>query len=127
MPVKTYRGIRTDKGMLVTVETGTTDYVLPLRLDLCNHSPTGFEIGYGGSGPAQLALAILADALDAGRAHSQPSRRSWEDNERDPRTIAVRWHQDFKRKFIATLPRDSQWAITQRDVLDFVATKGAKL
>ncbi|HXR05085.1 MAG TPA: DUF6166 domain-containing protein [Verrucomicrobiae bacterium] len=33
------------------------------RLDLYNHSPTGFEWGYGGSGPAQLALAILADHL----------------------------------------------------------------
>lgn len=28
-------------------------------LDVCNHSPTGFAWGYGGSGPAQLALAIL--------------------------------------------------------------------
>ena len=26
-----------------------------------NHSPTGFEWGYGGSGPAQLALALLLD------------------------------------------------------------------
>lgn len=34
--------------------------LLPLRLDLANHSPTGFEWGYSGSGPAQLALAILA-------------------------------------------------------------------
>ena len=33
------------------------------RLDLHNHSPTGFEWGYGGSGPSQLALALLADAL----------------------------------------------------------------
>src|SRR5262245_55620958 len=29
-----------------------------------NHSPDGFAWGYGGSGPAQLALAILLDALD---------------------------------------------------------------
>ena len=27
------------------------------------HSPTGFEWGYVGSGPAQLSLALLADAL----------------------------------------------------------------
>ena len=33
------------------------------RLDLANHSPTGFSWGYGGSGPAQLALAILAHYL----------------------------------------------------------------
>lgn len=30
-------------------------------LQLRNHSPTGFEWGYLGSGPAQLALAILID------------------------------------------------------------------
>ena len=35
---------------------------LPTRLDRRNHSPTGFEWGYNGSGPAQLALALLADA-----------------------------------------------------------------
>lgn len=35
---------------------------LPLRLDLGNHSPTGFAWGYLGSGPHQLALAMLADA-----------------------------------------------------------------
>jgi hypothetical protein len=28
-----------------------------------HHSPTGFEIGYGGSGPAYLALNILAEAI----------------------------------------------------------------
>ncbi|HVR09254.1 MAG TPA: DUF6166 domain-containing protein, partial [Thermoanaerobaculia bacterium] len=33
------------------------------RLDLRNHSPTGFEWGYGGSGPAQLALALAASRL----------------------------------------------------------------
>ena len=34
---------------------------LELRLDPFNHSSTGLEWGYGGSGPAHLALAILAD------------------------------------------------------------------
>ena len=37
---------------------------LELRLDLRNHSPTGFAWGYGGSGPAQLALAMLAEVAD---------------------------------------------------------------
>ena len=36
-------------------------YELNPRLDLANHSPSGFEWGYGGSGPSQTALAILAD------------------------------------------------------------------
>lgn len=29
-----------------------------------NHSPDGFNHGYGGSGPAQLALAICLELLD---------------------------------------------------------------
>lgn len=41
---------------------------LPPRLDLRRHSPAGFEFGYAGSGPAQLSLAILADALGPERA-----------------------------------------------------------
>ena len=30
-----------------------------------NHSPTGFSWGYAGSGPAQLALAILLEFTDS--------------------------------------------------------------
>lgn len=40
----------------------TDDELSPDRsLEVRNHSPTGFEWGYGGSGPAQLAPAILLD------------------------------------------------------------------
>ena len=30
-------------------------------LEIANHSPSGFEVGYCGSGPAQLALTLLLD------------------------------------------------------------------
>jgi hypothetical protein len=56
-------------GAMVTVGRLDADgrvvdrHLLPPRLDLRNHSPTGFEWGYGGSGPAQLALALCAHAL----------------------------------------------------------------
>ena len=33
-------------------------------LKLADHSPSGFEWGYRGSGPAQLALALLLDYTD---------------------------------------------------------------
>jgi hypothetical protein len=52
---------------------------------LFNHSPDGFNWGYEGSGPAQLALAVL---LAAGLCDG----------------CAVRHHQAFKREFIARLP-----------------------
>lgn len=63
---KQYMGWRSESGchVLTSDEEAGLAYHLPPRNDLRNHSPTGFEWGYGGSGPAQLALALCADALD---------------------------------------------------------------
>lgn len=55
-------------------------------LEVFNHSPDGFGWGYGGSGPAQLALALL---LEAGLHNDD----------------AVALHQKFKFQFLAPLPR----------------------
>jgi hypothetical protein len=56
--MKTYVGIRDPDGVCRVTVDGKA---LNPRLDLRNHSPTGFEWGYSGSGPAQLALALCAD------------------------------------------------------------------
>jgi Family of unknown function (DUF6166) len=61
--MKVYHGMRTEAGCTVTVEEDGEFTILPLRHDLRNHSPDGPEWGYGGSGPAQLALALAADVL----------------------------------------------------------------
>jgi hypothetical protein len=85
-----YKGTRDAKDALendVWVETDLGERrVLAHRFDLRNHSPTGFEWGYGGSGPAQLALAICAHVVDDARA--------------------LRVYQAFKRKVVGTLPRE---------------------
>src|SRR5262245_52035317 len=93
------RGTDGDANTVIVRRSGSTSSrprALRLRLDLFNHSPTGFEWGYGGSGPAQLALAILADHLG--------------DDER-----AVRLHQGFKWAVIAKLDRD-EWLLSTADV-----------
>ena len=51
--VTIYQGWRDDKGITVVVNDR------PLR-HVAWHSPDGFEWGYAGSGPADLALSILA-------------------------------------------------------------------
>jgi hypothetical protein len=78
---------------------------LPLRLDLWNHSPTGFAWGYQGSGPAQLALAILAHFFGPGREQ-----------------LATRLHQPFKRAFVAQLPQDHPWHIDYSAILAWLCT-----
>ena len=66
---------------------------MDLRLDLRNHSPSGFEWGYAGSGPAQLSLALAADVLAD-----------------DDQAQAI--YQDLKFKVIGRLPH-VQWTLTE--------------
>jgi hypothetical protein len=58
----------------------------PMPRRLVYHSPTGFEWGYGGSGPSDLALNILALVVSPKEA--------------------MRFHHDFKFWKIARIPRD---------------------
>jgi hypothetical protein len=49
------------------------------QLHLRNHSPTGFDWGYGGSGPAQLSLGILCAVLkDCDAALQLYQRFKWD-------------------------------------------------
>lgn len=63
MTDKLYQGMRVNGDAHVIVIDDKRRYPLPPRNDVMNHSPDGFEWGYGGSGPAQLALALCVDAL----------------------------------------------------------------
>lgn len=90
--MKLYEGTLAGTDMLVTVKEGNSFRDLDLRLDLANHSPTGFAWGYAGSGPAQLALALLADCCGEAMAQKR--------------------YMAFKRALIAILPQDEPWAIS---------------
>lgn len=94
--MKRYEGTRLRHAVEVTVDGRP----LRIRLDLWNHSPTGFEWGYLGSGPAQLALALLAD--------------SYGDDE-----AAVELHQDFKDAVVAGLPYKG-WTLTDEEIRDIM-------
>ena len=61
-PVLYYRIRRAPAGVRAWAirESGQTEPVP----HLVRHSPTGFEIGYGGSGPADLARSILGHHLE---------------------------------------------------------------
>ncbi len=106
--MKFYHGERTPNGSEVEVIDATHPqggYPLDPRNDLRDHSPTGYEWGYSGSGPAQLALALLADALG-------------DDEE------AQRHYQDFKFKVVGRLPHD-RWELSQEDIRQTVAELAA--
>jgi hypothetical protein len=71
----------------------------------------GFEWGYGGSGPADLALSILADHLGERPTKHQlhhGQAKSW------------RYHQAFKRAFISGADRRG-FTITSEQIAAWLA------
>ena len=74
-------------------------------LRLRNHSPDGFNWGYGGSGPAQLALGILLQHTG------------------DPQ-LAQDHYQSFKSAFVAGW--GPTWEITGAQIDAWLATQGVR-
>lgn len=102
--MRSYRGWRDPDGhthVAVRANGKNRGHKLSLRLDLYNHSPSGFDWGYGGSGPSQLALALLADALG--------------DDDR-----AVRLYMDFKWAVIAKLDQEKPWSMGEAVIRAYV-------
>ncbi len=89
--MKVYEGGRSLDGSSVTVDGKP----LPPRHDLRRLSRTGFEWTFEGPGPAQLALALLADHLGS-------------DAE------ALRRYESFMRDVVAHL--DNAWRLTSADI-----------
>jgi Family of unknown function (DUF6166) len=89
--MKIYEGVRSLDGAIVTVDGKK----LPPRLDLKALSRAGFEWTYEGAGPAQLALALLADHLGDDQA-------------------ALARYDRFMRDVVADL--DNAWRLTSADI-----------
>ena len=95
------------KGISATREVFIGDEKLSLEksLKIRNHSPTGFNWGYAGSGPAQLALAVCAHYLGeerARRAYQQfkfdvISKLSFGDDFELPVSKVENWINNWKR------------------------------
>ena len=100
-----FHGLRmTRESARVWSETQTAMMPLEPRNDVRNHSPDGFEWGYGGSGPAQLALAIALALLE------------------DNRADALRVYQDVKWHFVAKLTGGA-WTLEAAPVVAFISAQ----
>jgi hypothetical protein len=95
-----YRGRRTPENPAgKKCEVQVNGEALPRRYDLLSASPSGYEWGYGGSGPAQLAIAILACECSDG--------------------IACNHYQQFNQEVVAKLP-ELRWKISGEEVKAFL-------
>jgi hypothetical protein len=68
-----------------------------------NHSPDGFEWGYWGSGPSQLALALILDATGS-------------------RELAESFYQTFKEAHVGKW--GERWEISARAIWDWLGFDG---
>jgi hypothetical protein len=67
--------------------------------DIINHSPDGFNWGYHGSGPAQLALALLLEFRDE--------------------AFARKYYQNFKFDVISKLPLNENFELDESIVINY--------
>jgi len=94
--MKWYYFQRIKPGWVVAWIENDTDEHFPLK-HLVKHSPDGFEFGYEGSGPSDLARSIVGDYLD--------------DPNPDPRL-----YQAFLRAVLAHLETDGPHMVSEKSV-----------
>lgn len=97
-----YRGTRGPETNALYVDVIYQDGVAGPLHHVKHHSPTGFECGYHGSGPADLALSILCDAVN-----EMPTP----DDIYQGKFRAAPYYQRFKRSVVSMLPSDTTWVI----------------
>ncbi len=110
-----YAGMRVGgKCSVVVQRTARKDEALPPRNDVFNHSPDGFEWGYGGSGPGQLSLAILCDLFKVRTIYDRVHEALGDPDVNGGSALALRLHHTFKTVFISAQKGD-QWVLLQAD------------
>ena len=105
-PDNVYTGVFTndDDWYVITKNGRKFDHEPSLKIR--NHSPTGFAWGYGGSGPAQLALGLLLEETKDAK-------------------LAEHFYMDYKWDVVAGLPKaeGQTWQLTTTDILTWLRRK----
>jgi len=113
-PIKEYWGDRLPNNEGVTVTVWDGQRAEPLKHHVM-HSPAGFEWGYEGSGPADLARCILIDYFSGQTDFVAVATK-----------LADKYYQGFKRNVIATIPGD-RWLISEVEIEKWVQHEMSKL
>lgn len=113
--MRAWVGQRNRRQHRLTVEVQEAGESRPL-VHIPYHSPDGFEWGYGGSGPADLALSMLADYFHEapGLIHAELA------GSMGPRSAAYALHQAFKSEVIARQTGDT-FRLNETEIARWVA------
>lgn len=97
-----YVGYRRRGRAVVEKQPGQEQVTPQPSLELANHSPSGFGWGYSGSGPVQLALALLLDYTG-------------------DKDVALTHYTEFKNRVVSQLDcsyPEGYWRLTGTDIED---------
>ena len=98
------------RDVLMIDENRSTYFLTPERSQaIRNHSPDGFNWGYAGSGPAQLALGLLLEVTN---------------NEQ----LAIAHYNDFTYEVIGAVEsQETDWELEESQILEWLANRGVTL
>ena len=111
--MKVYKIYRTnDNGVCCAVQVssvppGGPSFNYALK-HIVHHSPTGFEYGYAGSGPADLALSILADYYKVSKKEDAINGDSGA------------LHNGFKDSFLVNRNPNENFEITEEEITEWL-------
>lgn len=91
---------------------------------IVDHSPDGFEFGYGGSGPADLALNIIEVVLRREGYQGEIYEPSYGRGHCFKDAYYI--HQEFKWKFIASIPREKGATLDYNEVRDWILERASR-
>lgn len=106
--MKVYRGNRSGYDRKIeVVEDGVSSDLSPEHSqEIINHLPDGFNWGYSGSGPAQLALRLLLDVTG-------------------DQVVASRYYQQFKADAVSQF--GERWEISEVAIRRCLLDNGAEI
>lgn len=92
-----------------------------VRWRVRHHSPTGFEVGYSGSGPADLALNAMAILFPMSGEEGDPVKCF------DGNVSASAWrhHQAFKFQFLSGADK-GEGRIEWKEIAEWLAEQGSR-
>jgi hypothetical protein len=124
-----YHGCEEPDGRITVVVETPSGALYPLP-HVLRHSPAGFNYGYNGNGPRDLALSILTDAMTSPSTSRSDIRRATRREPAPPPTFpGVIRHEGadppylrFTEEIIAHLPARKAWTLRRSDILRWLST-----
>lgn len=111
-------GVPTNEGFVIERDGDEKRVYTNVPHLIVHHSPTGFEFGYAGSGPADLALNICALLVRGLGLDGGTKVRGHFEGEAPAEAFAI--YQDFKFRFVAPLDGERGGTIDYHEASDWV-------